>query len=250
MLLSSFLPFRSLSLPLLADASMKLGNKWFSEQHKQITIKTTINTGQNQKPMRMGKRRSNRIVPRVESRNCWINVGRSKSRTPGSDGASHRPSRVEAIAAPSPFATVSPGDGTPLGRPRAEATAVELTPVSSPVHQGGSGTATSPSMQIRRRKAGQAAGGMLSPRWQRPASLRAPRPPWPHRRRELLQLEAAQGGRQWPCPPPRAEMWSVGRATYFFGRKENRARGMGIEPRLPESVMRCVRALEIVGLVE
>ena len=160
MLLSYFLSFRSLSLPLLADASMKLGNKWFSEQHKQITIKTTIKTGQNQKPMRMGKRWSNQIVPRVESRNCWINVGHSKSRTPGSDGASHLPSRVEAMAA--------------------------LTPASSPVHRGGSGTATSPPMQIRRRKAGQAAGGTLSPRWRRPASLRVPRPPWPHRRRELL----------------------------------------------------------------
>ena len=214
MLLSSFLPFRSLSLPLLANVSMKLGNKWFSEQHKQITIKTAINTEQNQKPMRMGKRWSNRIIPRVESRNCWINVGRSKSRTPGSDGASHRPSRVEAMATPAPLATMSPGDGTPLGRPRAEATAVELTPVSSPVHQGGSGTATSPSMQIRRRKAGQAAGGTLSPRRRRPASLWAPRPPWPHHRRELLQREAVQGGRQRPCPPPRAEMRSAGRATY------------------------------------
>ena len=111
MLLSSFLPFRSQSLPLLANVSMKLGNKWFSEQHKQITIKTVFNTDQNQKPMRMGKRRSNRIVPRVESRNCWINVGCSKSRTPGSDGASHRPSRVEAMAAPAPLATVSPGGG-------------------------------------------------------------------------------------------------------------------------------------------
>ena len=71
----------------------------------------------------MGKRRSNRIVPRVESRNCWINVGPSKSQTLGSDGASHRPSRVEAMAAPAPLATMSPGDGMPLGRPHAEATA-------------------------------------------------------------------------------------------------------------------------------
>ena len=109
MLLSSFLPFRSLSLPLLADVSMKC------DINEQITIKTAINTDQNQKPMRMGKRRSNRIVPRVESRNCWINVGRSKSWTPGCDGASHRPSCVEAMAAPAPLATVSPSDGTPLG---------------------------------------------------------------------------------------------------------------------------------------
>ena len=184
--MSYFLPFRSLSLPLLVDVSMKLGNKWFSEQHKQITIKTAINTDQNQKPMRMGKRRSNRIVPRVESCNCWINVDRSKSQTPGSDGASHRPSRVEAMVAPTPLATVSPGDGTPLGRPRAEAAVAALTPASSPMHRGGSGTATSPPMQIRKRKVGQAAGGTLSPRWRRPASLRVPRPPWPHRRRELL----------------------------------------------------------------
>ena len=157
--------------------------------------------------MRMGKRWSNRIVPRVKSCNCWINVDRSKSWTPGSDGASHRPSRIEAMAA--------------------------LTPASSPVHRGGSGTATSPPMQIRRRKAGQATGGTLSPRWRRPASLRAPRPPWTHRRRELLQREAAQGGRQWPCPPPWAEMRSAGRATHFFRRKENRARGMGIDPGWP-----------------
>jgi len=93
----------------------------------------------------MGKRRSNRIVPRVESRNCWINVG--------SDGASHRPSRVEAMAAPVPLATVSLGDGTPLGRPRAEAAAAAITPALSPVHRGGSGTATSPPMQIRRSNA-------------------------------------------------------------------------------------------------
>ena len=158
---------------------MKLSNKWFSERHKQITIKTAINTDQNQKPMRMGKRRSNRIVPRVESRNCWINVGCSKSRTPGSDGASHRPSCVEAMAAPVPLATVSLGDEMPLGRPRAEAAAAAITPALSPVHRGGSGTATSPPMQIRRRKTGQAAGGTLSPRWRRPASLRAPRPLWP-----------------------------------------------------------------------
>ena len=152
--MSYFLPFRSLSLPLLVDVSMKLGNKWFLEQHKQITIKTAINTKQNQKPMRMGKRRSNRIVPRVKSCNCWINVDRSKSWTPGSDGASHRPSCVEAMAAPAPLATVSPSDGTPLGRPRTEAAAATLTPASSPVHRGGSGTATSSLMQIRRREAG------------------------------------------------------------------------------------------------
>ena len=90
---------------------------------------------------------------------------------------------------------LSPGDGTPLGRPRAEAAAAALTPASSPVHRGGSGTATSPPMQIRRRKAWQATGGTLSPRWRRPASLRAPRPPWTYRRRELLQREAAQAGR-------------------------------------------------------
>jgi hypothetical protein len=41
-------------------------------------------------------------------------------------------------------------------------------------------------------RTGWPGGATHGPLWRRSASLRAPRPPWPHRRRELLQREAVQ----------------------------------------------------------
>jgi hypothetical protein len=57
--------------------------------------------------------------------------------------------------------------------------------------------------------------GLGGPRWC-PARLRAPRPPWPRRRHELLQCEAAQGSSGHVLPPQAERCDRQGRSTFFF----------------------------------